>query len=159
MAQPIKNFIDTLIPDQHQWKIVLFRRWDSIIGRMKNKVIIDKIENDVIYLGVSHPAWAQELHLLSPLIKEKINSCFSETKINHIRFRYINPERLRETGNPQKQRIHEQNELFFSPNVQALSHQERSILAPLLDKTLESVVAAYFARCKELKGRKDHEQQ
>ena len=76
MSKCLKELLINIIPKEHSWKITLFQNWDNIIGSLKNKVIIDQIKDDVLYLGVVHPAWAQELHMLSPMLKAKINRMF-----------------------------------------------------------------------------------
>lgn len=146
MSRPIKCFIDNIIPPQYQWKLELFILWDKIIGHMKSKVSIEKIDNDILYLNVSHPAWAQELHLLSPLLKKKINAHFDEPKITAIRFHNRAPGTIKKFY---KKKLLQQQ--IFAQQPGRLTDEENSILAPLQSDQLQSVIAAYFIRCKTFK--------
>lgn len=142
--------METIIPEEHRWKVELFTLWGTIIGNMKNKVSIEKIEDDILYLYVSHPAWAHELHLLTPLIKKKINQHFAQPKINIIRFhnRVV----------PSIQKFYKKSVAPSSPVTQeqiVLTDQENSMLAPLASNPLQSIIAAYFVRCKKFKRGKD----
>src|SRR3989338_8474453 len=85
MIQPLKNFIHSIIPEEHLWKLELFKQWNAIIGKMKDKVIIEKIDGETLYLCASHPVWAQELLLLTPILKEKINAFLPANTIKTIR--------------------------------------------------------------------------
>ncbi len=149
VTQHIKNLIHTLIPEEHRWKCTLFAKWDHIIGHMKDKVIIDKIENDILYVRVSHPAWANELQLMSYYLKEKINSHFPQPKISAIKFRCG-------TIRYGQQSIHPKQPSFSNttPSIQ-LTPQETLLLAPFTGKELQSAVSAYLSRCKTIQRRQD----
>lgn len=142
--------METIIPEEHRWKLELFTLWNTIIGHMKNKVSIEKIDNDILYLNVSHPAWAHELHLLSPLLKKKINAHFAQQKISTIRFHnrtaVAGKKFLKKTPPDQRN---------FGRQAAILTDQENSILARLTSEGLHSVVAEYFMRCKAFKRSKD----
>ncbi len=151
MIKPIKHFLTALIPQQHLWKIELFNKWDSIIGNhLKDKISIKKIENGILYLSASHPVWAQELLLLSPLLKEQINAQLSEKKIRDIKFcaalqittarnnAYTTAQEARTPGIPPK-----------------LNSQEHALLASLPSPELQSAIAAYFIRCKTIQRREN----
>lgn len=81
MARAIKEFLKGCIDRDAQWKIVLLKHWDDIIGPMKENVSLEYIKNNRLYLGVTHPAWAQELFLLSPILKKKINQLLKKELI------------------------------------------------------------------------------
>jgi len=144
VAQHIKNLITTLIPEEHRWKCTLFAKWDHIIGHMKDKVVIDKIENDILYVRVSHPAWANELQLMSYYLKEKINSHFPSPKITAIKFR-SGTIRYNYSNGP-KSPIAQST---TSPSI-PLTPKENLLLAPLTGKELQSAVSAYLIRCKTM---------
>ncbi|MFA6527380.1 MAG: DUF721 domain-containing protein [Candidatus Babeliales bacterium] len=94
MWYTLPSLLAHLIPAEHRWKIELLKQWDSIIGPLKEKVIIDKIQDNVLILGVVHPAWAQELLMFMPLLKQKINACCDKERITVIRFRFIDKATL-----------------------------------------------------------------
>lgn len=94
MKKDIASILNDIIPIEHRWKIDVLRQWDSIIGPLKGKVTIDAINGNVLVLGVTHPAWAQELLMLMPLLKQKINACCDRERIAVIRFRFIDKQRI-----------------------------------------------------------------
>lgn len=151
MIKPIKHFLTALIPQQHLWKIELFKKWDSIIGNhLKDKISIKKIENGILYLSASHPVWAQELLLLSPLLKEQINAQLSEKKIRDIKF--CTAPRIttaQHNAHTKTQRVH------ATPLQQKLDSQEYALLASLPSPELQSAIAAYFIRCKTIQRREN----
>lgn len=87
MIKNLKKCILNIIPQEHSWKIILLENWGDIIGELKNSITIEQIKEDVLFLGVVHPAWAQELLALAPLIKQKINSRFDKERIKTIRIK------------------------------------------------------------------------
>jgi hypothetical protein len=87
MIKNLKKCILNIIPQEHSWKIILLENWGDIIGELKNSITIEQIKEDVLFLGVVHPAWAQELLALSPLIKQKINAYFDKERIKTIRIK------------------------------------------------------------------------
>ena len=89
MASQFRDLLKGIIPQNHRWKMRLFRKWDGIIGDLKDKVSIECIHNNILVLGVSHPAWAQELYFLSDTLKNKINEALDEERIVDIRFKTI----------------------------------------------------------------------
>ena len=86
---PLGTFLTNIIPQEHSWKIKLFGQWKKIIGHLSEKVRIEKITNHSLTLGVCHATWAQELFLLSPMIKKKINVLLKEEKIKNIQFKTV----------------------------------------------------------------------
>jgi len=73
--------------DDQFWKVNLLQNWSEIMGNIASKVMIHKIYNDSITLGVYELCWMQELYILSPVIQKKINAFLGSDKIKTIRFR------------------------------------------------------------------------
>ena len=94
MAEQICSFLNDIFPKEHVWKMKLFQNWDGIIGSLKSKVRIEKLEGSMLVLGVCHPAWAQELFMLSNVIKNKINRLLKEDKIKDIDFLIITDRKV-----------------------------------------------------------------
>ena len=67
MIKPLAHFLHDFVDQKHQWKIKLFENWKTIVGKFEDKVTIIRIENNLLVLGVCHPAWAQELFMLSDM--------------------------------------------------------------------------------------------
>ena len=156
MSQQIKNILEKIIPYDQKWKIKLLQNWNTIIGHMKDKVIIEQIKNNTLLLGVSHPAWAQELHLLSPLLKKKINNFLKKNQIKEIRFRVKSPKTKNKT-NLHEQRIKavQNNSLQNnSPTIYALSNKEKKTLTSIKDKEFQTSIKTFLIRCKANKRRK-----
>ncbi|MFA5306576.1 MAG: DUF721 domain-containing protein [Candidatus Babeliales bacterium] len=151
MIKPIKHFLTALIPQQHLWKIELFKKWDSIVGNhLKDKISIKKIENGILYLSASHPVWAQELLLLSPLLKEQINAQLSEKKIRDIKF-CAAPQ----IAATQHNALKKTQNTCITHISQKLNSQEYALLASLPSPELQSAIAAYFIRCKTIQRREN----
>ena len=146
MSQPLKNFIHSIIPEEHLWKLELFKQWNAIIGKMKDKVIIEKIDGETLYLCASHPVWAQELHLLTPMIKERINACLPSNTIKTIRINRQKPKPIlfkKLSANA----LSAKPEAIKPPVI--LTPQEMLLLAPLASNELQSSMGSYLIRCKK----------
>ena len=87
VAKKISELLPALIPAHLHWKIKLFSHWPAIIGDMHDKVIIQEIQDSSLLLAVTHPAWAQELLYLGPILKKKINGYLENEYIKTIRFK------------------------------------------------------------------------
>lgn len=147
MSKPLKLILETLIPRHHLWKFELFKRWETIIGpNLKNKVFIEKIDNNTLFLSVTHPAWAQELSFMTSLLKQQINAGFTEPKITTIRIR----SHTVSTPRPQSNSSQQHTPVPEAPQ-QPLTVQELSLLASVPSRELQSAIASYLTRCKNLK--------
>ncbi len=89
MARQISELLRDFVSKEHNWKTKLLKDWGTIIGPLKNKVTVEKVEGKLLVLGVTHPAWAQELFLLSDMLKKKINSHLDREYIKIIRFKIL----------------------------------------------------------------------
>lgn len=140
----VQQLLLTIIPQEHRWKLVLFQRWDSIIGTLKDKVKIEKIQNDALFLSVSHPSWAQELLMLSGLLKRKINNILQEERIKVIRFSTTS---FKPTVEPITQ-----SSLFMpippseAPVSVTLTHKERKTLEGIASDDLRSALEQFCVR-------------
>jgi hypothetical protein len=149
MTKTIKDYLETIIPQEQRWKIALFQNWETIMGPLKDKVTIAQINNDSLLLKVIHPAWAQELFLLSSMLKQKINASLGKNYIATIRF--VNSDVITKTnigrcyfmGRYQKK---------YSTNIPLLNHNENAALAPIKNIELKLALELFLRRCKYLKG-------
>jgi hypothetical protein len=154
VSKPVKDFLLNIIPTEHGWKILLFQNWENIIGNLKDKVIIDQIKDDILYLGVIHPAWAQELHMLSSMLKAKINSCLDKERIKAIRFKLISPQfkKTRDKNNMDKNNGVKSH---LSDTVcKKLSKTEQLVLDNVTDTELRNIMYEFGVRCKGTRGDK-----
>ena len=151
MSMPIKYFLDQCIPPEHRWKIDLFMHWKEIIGPLEERVSIQKIDAETLYLSVYHPAWAQEIALMTPRLKRSINRLFTEPKVKHIRF-------CAQTQHPQQrvrtdEKSHKSFQQIIGPEMVSLTNQEQKALSTVHNHELTSALINYLNRCKSMQRR------
>lgn len=133
-----------IIPQKHQWKMKLFAAWDDIIGHLKNKVRIEAVQDNSITLGVCHPAWAQELHMLAPILKKKFNNALQEDRIKKIHFRTVCfSQRPCSMAN---KKIHKQ-QVSKEHCFNILEHTQ---LESVKNKDLKQALEIFYIRCKKI---------
>jgi hypothetical protein len=86
MSRSSNNIIFNLVKAEHRWKAHLLSMWDGIVADLADKVTIERISDDTLVIGVTHPCWAQELMMSSNHLKFKINRALDGKKILKIRF-------------------------------------------------------------------------
>lgn len=149
MSKQIKQLLENFIPKEHLWKIKLFMHWDEIMGPLKDKVTIEEIKDGILLLGVVHPAWAQELFLLSHTLKQKINTCLQQERIKVIRFVFI--DKSKRSIAPQTQYF-DKKIAIKQPKLVTLTQQEQKILQGIKDQALKTSLEEFCVRCKKSKG-------
>ncbi len=148
MATAIKRLIFDYINQEHRWKITLLQKWEDIIGPMKQNVTLESISNDCIYLGVTHPAWAQELMMLAPMLKRKINTVLQEERVKEIRFRILKTKK----PDPTKKNDQDNNSLQEDdPRQYALNNDEHKHLEKVEDNELRASLQNFLIHCKKTK--------
>ena len=148
VAKPINNFFKSIIPQEHRWKMLLLKNWDYIIGEFKGRVIIERIQGDLLVLGVSHPVFAQELFSDSDDLIKRINKFLKEEKIKKIQFRYLNFEQILKRKNSlenKKRTAPEKNKTFEFID---LTMSELEMLNKINDKSLKESLRKFYLRCK-----------
>jgi hypothetical protein len=146
MAKTIKLMLREIIVPEHAWKVTILNNWESVIGELKTKVFIEVILDEQVILGVTHPALAQELLFLSPLIKQKINALFTQERIKKIGFRVIQKRPIgsecfieqRNYDNCLKKEI---------SSIYPLTIRQHEVLALLKDPDLKASCEKFFKRC------------
>ena len=150
MIKDLKTILSGIIQAEHSWKLTLFKRWDDIIGPLRDVVTIEKVDETTLFLAVTHPTWAQELQSLVPTLLRKINAELEGHQLTNIKCAY----RHRRAVKPlYRQAI--RRHVYLPP--QPLSPQEEQLLATMNDSKLQSAFAAYLIRCKTLQKRGRHE--
>ncbi len=94
MFKHISELLSSFVVKQDEWKIKLFNNWDKVLGNLSDKVVILKAERHMLILGVTHPAWAHEMFMLSDVLKERINSLFGREQIKYIRFKIVKKQNV-----------------------------------------------------------------
>jgi len=147
VAQQIANFFDNIVLKEHSWKIKLFKNWENIIGNFKDQVIIAKIDRRVLTLGVTHPIYAQELFLLSDILKQKINSYLATNYIKEIRFKTI---AHRKKHPDLSEILRNNNPVISNNNIDniPLTGPEHKSLSKVTNEELRVWLKRFYSRCK-----------
>jgi len=87
MAKPIKNILDSFLKTNNSWKAQLLQDWPKIIGKLQDKVSIEKVQDSTLVLSVADACWLQELYLLSPVLLKTINQKLDRPRIKRLRFK------------------------------------------------------------------------
>ncbi len=124
---------------EHYWKFLLMNRWEEIVGSLAAKVFIYKIHQKSLVLGVSDSSWMQELHLLSGLIKDKINQILNKNQIESIKLKYV-----AETKKiiQKKQKI-----ITLKQQTKTLTFQELQALNRIKDQELSQALVGFLQKC------------
>ncbi len=148
MIKHISELLANFVHPKDVWKIKLFNNWDKVVGELKDKVTIIKIENKLLVLGVTHPAWAQELFMLSDVLKNRINSLFEKEHIKYIRFKTLKRNEYVHKSLKNEQVLAKQ---VLSRRVLArrvLTKKEYLSLTKIKDQELKDNLKSFCFRCK-----------
>ncbi len=140
MAKPIKNFVKDILDQNNNdksWQIFLLSNWNSIIGKLSNKVKLEKIYNDTLVLGVYDSCWMQELFLLSNAIIIQINAKLDKPRIKSLRFKKIEHKK-QQTKNIKTKKIYKDVEL---------TQKEMQSLTNIKDEQLQQELKRFLIRC------------
>lgn len=138
----IHNFIQSY--EKNDWKITLLKNWSSIVGNLEHHVVIERLEDHAITLGVFDSCWLQELYLLSPMILEKINKSIDPHRINHIRLKLIARSKRKKIVHAKK--ISAQT---ATNTVYALTSQEHLMLNNIKDPHLREALKKFYMQCRK----------
>lgn len=144
MADHIIHSLPRIIPDEHRWKVTLFKEWKNIMGNVADKAHLYKINNDSIIITVSHPSWAQELSLLSSVIQDKINHVLDKPRITALHFR------MRSTMSPLQSQARKQHTSYNIDHTipVTLSAKEKKALQSIASEDLRSALSDFYKTCK-----------
>ncbi|MFH1461928.1 MAG: DUF721 domain-containing protein [bacterium] len=146
MFKHISELLSSFVTPKDEWKIKLFNNWDKVIGKLKDKVVILKIENKLLVLGVTHPAWSQELFMLSDILKNRINSLFEKEHIKYIRFETVKIKK-KEYKSLKSEKLHLNDEKIIK-NL-SLTKNEYVSLTKIKNEELKESIKKFCLRCKE----------
>ncbi len=137
MPVAIKNMLTHLIREEQQWKVGLYKQWDSIMGNLAQHVTIVKIYNETIVLGVYDSTWMQELHMLSAMLLKKINAHLDKPRIKKITLKTV-VKRIKKTTKTKREKE--------KPTVK-LSQKEQITLTAIEDPEMKSALKEFLVRC------------
>jgi len=90
MLKEIKSLINNIIYDNKEnWKFKLLSEWDSIVGSLSNKIRLEKIEDNILFIGVYEYQWMQELFIMQNTIIKSINSRLKNDYIKKVKFKIV----------------------------------------------------------------------
>ena len=140
MTQDMKNILHSVLQKQNNWKIRLLQNWPFIMGKLQNKVRLEKINDDSLVLGVYDSCWLQELYLLSPILLKKINEKLENKQFKKLHFRQVGIKKNKVT---KKEKIKEETK----NNKIALTKKEKETLKKIKDPDLSSALKSFLLRC------------
>lgn len=144
MSRSLKDILPLLFVPAERWKLRLLTDWNVLAGNLKGKALIERIDNDVLHLKVSHPVWAQELLFLTPMLKKKINAHLGQEYIRHIHLKCIQQKDI--VGRS----LSKNGEKKQADKVpEPLDQNELRMLALVKSDGLQSILSSYFMVCKK----------
>jgi len=139
MTNHIKHLLNTIVKTKNNWKLQLLTDWKDIIGNLSSKVIIEKIYEDTIVLGVFDSCWMQELYLLSPVLIKTINQSLDRPRIKQVRFKM--------TGRKKTKIKKAAKKMSTTPITVYLTSREKQALETIPDQALRAALKAFYIRC------------
>lgn len=139
MTIPIKKLLDTVLNRSDNWQLYLLSNWTNIIGTLHTRVRLEKIDRDMLILGVYESAWLQELHILSSVLIKSINQKLGTSHVKQLRFRLVAPNEKKIL----KQKISKEKKIIR----ESFSRQEQTALEAIKDKDLQFLLKSFLLRC------------
>lgn len=140
----IKNIVNQIVKSscpQTSWKNSIMQNWQEMMGPLAHKIFIEKIQNNCIVLGVTDSCWMQELHMLSDVIKKKINENLDKPHIQDIQFRYSS----KKIAHVQKIK----NTLPLLYEFKPLTKSEEDALTHIKDPELSQALTRFLQKCQQ----------
>lgn len=139
MTAHIKEILPHILKTDNGWQKKLLIEWPTIIGSLKDKVILEKIESETVVLKVVHPAWIQELSFLKQVLIQTINNHLDQPHIKHIKIK---------TGALcKKKTLHVAPIITHNVTDYTLSSQENNTLNTIKDTELKTAIKLFLQRC------------
>jgi hypothetical protein len=139
ITEHILEFLKTH-DQQLYWKFMLINQWSEIMGPLAHNVSIEKMYKQTIVLGVNDSSWMQELHLLSNLIKDKINKALQTHTIENIKFRYA-PTSTFKVKKLKKEPVQ------IPAREYVLTDKEQKTLQKITDPELAQALQGFLQKC------------
>ncbi len=143
----IKEFLPHSTSDTNtiSWKQYLIQHWQAIIGDLNDQMMLEKIHGNTLTIGVYDSCWLQELHLLSPIIIQKINTKLDKPYIKELRLKYS----AQKTSHHQKilKKSNQANKPMLPDISLALSTKQQDALDRIQDNDLQQALYSFLIRC------------
>lgn len=142
MTTPIKQIVQNIFARQKDWRLKIIQKWPAIVGPLHERVSIEKITEDTVYLTAIDSCWLTEIYMLSTLVLKNINDTFEYPRIKYLKFslkdsKNIKP--LHAIAKPQEA-VHK---------TMPISFREKKALETVKDKTLQEALEKFLIRCKQ----------
>lgn len=147
MAQPLKFFLKNLFNKETNWKLQLLENWTTIMGDLHDKVSLESIKYDTVYVSVINSCWLQELYILSPMLLQRINETLDQAPVKKIRFK----KRAEQNRAIPKSHINRPGEVDRVPVT--INSQEKRALHTIDDALLRKALYTFLVRCYWERGR------
>lgn len=147
MFKPLQNILDTCIIKTPTWQHYIMKEWNTIVGTLSERMVLEKVYEDTLIIGVYESQWLQELHLLSHVIIKEINQHLEQPYIKKLRFKHSVKKQIRS-----KKQDKQNDTLTFIP----LTIHEEKMLNTLNDPALRTAVHQFFSRCKHNTSHNKH---
>lgn len=136
----IGDFLPSVMIGPDAWKMQLLRAWPTVLGDLTPLVSLEKIDNDILILGVQDSCWLQELYMLSPLILKMINKNLDQPRIKALRFK---------TRGTKKATAEKKTPTRKPVAMRPLSVSERTALENIQDGQLKEALQSFLTRCQQ----------
>lgn len=150
MFKSLQHILSTSITKQSSsWQHYLMKEWKTIVGNLSEQMVLEKVYDDTLLIGVYEHQWLQELHLLSHVIIKEINKHLDKPYIKKLRFKHSEKKQKKNNSTPTQQPA--------PSTLIPLTSHEKKALNSIKDADLQSVLHTFLSRCKHNKKQKNYE--
>jgi len=145
----LQTIMQTLLEkEQESWQTKLFRNWSLIVGSLHTKICLERINDNLLIVGVHDIHWMQELHCLAADLVATINHHLGNSYVTRVRF--VPSRTQHRPRNKPKQRIQppvvpQQQQPKTVPPAQ-LTASQQAALATLGDVQLQEILQELMQR-------------
>lgn len=73
--KPITSLVDQILSrTEHDWQMKLRAEWSTIMGDLSTRARLERINGSTVIIGVYDSHWMHELHALSRMMLQRMNS-------------------------------------------------------------------------------------
>jgi hypothetical protein len=137
----IKEILPELLQSETDWKLCIFKNWQSIVGSLKTRIRLEKVYDTTAVIGVYESHWMQELFLLSRVLIASINKHLDKPRITELRFKLVEE-------NKRKRAVVQVPSCVKVRQYTLNTHQQHA-LAAIEDKELRQALESFLKSCME----------
>ena len=144
------RLLSSIINKDAHWKIRILNRWAAIAGDFAAHLIVNRIEDETLFLEASHPMWGQEAQGSADVFIDKIAEICGHGRITKIVVRGCKTARTSRTPDSGKQEPIQRT--LFSISDEApfieLTAAEQNALNVISHENLSTSMAEFYKQCK-----------